>query len=286
MNTYLALDTETGGLGNDKSLLTVYMAVLDENFELTTLPSSNPFGLRAELDMKLKPEDGVYRVEAKALQVNGIDLAEHDKQATGFKTAGETVTQFLFGHAHYEAEGVGRPDRKMRKLIPIGHGVGFDVKFMRGNLVEEKHWEANVSHRVIDTSAIARFLMMCGKIPESSGGLSDVAASLGIDATRRTDGHWMSATGEDHGRDSKPGDVWVTEPGTGNWHGYHSAKFDAMMSVQVLKRMIAIVRDSIGRPVGSIEPLLNNMAANASEEGAREVRENIKKGLAEAEVQS
>ena len=65
---YIPLDTETGGLDPKTSdLLTIYIAVADENFQILD-----------ELDLKLKPDgDRLPVTEPGAMKVNGIDLQKH-----------------------------------------------------------------------------------------------------------------------------------------------------------------------------------------------------------------
>lgn len=57
--------------------------------------------------------------------------------------------------------------------------------------------------------------------------------AVDVSSTRLLDGFWRSPTGENHGRDSRPGDVWVkpgdiTDTDRLNWliaHGYTPAKW-------------------------------------------------------------
>lgn len=150
MNKYVAFDTETGGVTLDTSLLTAYFAVLDENFEMVD-----------ELYLRLKPEDGRYFITAGALKVNGINLIEHDSVAITYKEAKTLLYRFL--EKNYRGE----------KLIPIGHGVYFDIVRIKQDLISQGSWEGFVSYRSLDTSVAAQFLCAAGLFPE------DVSGSLG-----------------------------------------------------------------------------------------------------------
>ena len=142
---FLAFDCETGGLDDDRSLLTIYLVALDENFK--TL---------GELDLKIKPDDdGPYKVDAQALSVNGINLIEHDKVAIPLKEAKRQLYDFLATH---KPEGKG-------KLIPVGQNTWFDISCVQRHLMRKKVWDQFVSYHAIDTAGIALLMKILGKIP-------------------------------------------------------------------------------------------------------------------------
>lgn len=143
-NKYIVLDTETGGIPEETSLLTAYFGVFDEYFEL-----------RDELDLKIKPDSGMYVVEAGGLRVNGIDLIAHDAEADTQKEAASQIYDFLF-----------RNRIESDKLIPVGHNVHFDIEKVVKNTLTKKSWENFVGYRKIDTATIARFLMDAGHMPK------------------------------------------------------------------------------------------------------------------------
>ena len=149
MNRWICLDTETCGVTLDMSLLTAYFAVLDENLSVVD-----------ELELNLKPESGVYNVTAQALNVNKINLVEHDKIAIPYREAKPLLYNFL--KQNYQGE----------KLTPIGHGVKFDVEFTKKYLIGPS-WEDFVSYRMLCTSSAVQFLRAAGLFPD------DVSGSLG-----------------------------------------------------------------------------------------------------------
>jgi DNA polymerase III alpha subunit (gram-positive type) len=142
---YIAFDTETGGLSDDSSLLSLYIDVLDEN--LSTIDSIYLF---------TKPNDSVYRVEAGGLFVNKINLIEHDKIAKTYSSAGQELVSFLKKNS----------DNGKIKLIPLGKNIHFDVEKVTDNLVGKKTWGNYVSYRVIDVTTLARCLQIKGKLPK------------------------------------------------------------------------------------------------------------------------
>lgn len=152
MFRYLALDVETGGIGTDKSLLTAYFAVMDENMLILD-----------ELYLHTKPDDGIYKVTAESLRINGISLIDHESVAVPYKQAGSSLYSFLSKHS---AGG-------QYRMIPIGHGVSFDIKFLCEKLISENSWKNHCSYRVRDTGILASALMDAGRIP------TNVSGSLG-----------------------------------------------------------------------------------------------------------
>lgn len=161
MEKYLALDCETGGIGSDVSLLTVWFGLYDSNFKLV-----------AELDLKVKPNDGVYKCTGEALGINQINLAEHDKVAIDYRAAGTQLFEFLKNTS----------DNGATKLIPVGHNVKFDIVKVCENLISTGSWDKFVSYRVLDTGPIAQFLKLCGYLPQSvSGSLGSLAKHFSIE---------------------------------------------------------------------------------------------------------
>jgi DNA polymerase III epsilon subunit-like protein len=165
--TYLAFDTETGGLDPKKtSLLTAYFAVLDENFNAI-----------AELDLKIKGDKNeIYHVTGEALKINGINLVElHDENRNVTKGLAALQLKDLL-HKHT----VGM--NGISPLIPVGHNVDFDIGFVQEHLIPKDLWETYVSYRKLDTSSTANFLKAKKVIPDNiSGKLESLAKYFKID---------------------------------------------------------------------------------------------------------
>ena len=149
MTRYIALDCETGGIGLDKTLLTVFFMVLDE--ELAPMD---------QISFKLKPADGVYHVSAEALAINKINLIAHDVLAVTKSIAGQQLRTFLTRWSNNGAE----------KLVPIGHGVAFDLIHIHEHLLGRSEFEKYTSYRKLDTAVIAQFFKLQGKMPDSVSG--------------------------------------------------------------------------------------------------------------------
>lgn len=150
MNRYIALDIETGGIGDDKSLLTACFLYCKYDGE------HDEFEIIDGLDLKIKPNDDLYRVTAESLQINQINLIEHNKVAITEKQAGTKLYDKLsYWYLMSEKE----------KLIPIGHNVAFDIRRVTNTLVHPGTWDQFISYKVLDTCTIAQFLKLQNKLP-------------------------------------------------------------------------------------------------------------------------
>lgn len=162
---YLTIDVETGGIGKDKSLLTAYFGMLDENFKLVD-----------GLLLHTKPNDGIYAITAEALTINGIDLIAHDKMAMTETQAAPVLYEWLKKHSNSGAI----------KLIPVGHNVHFDIDFIVSKLINKKTWDKFVTYRTLDTGTVGLFLMKAGLIPEISASLGSLAKHFGVEFKAHT----------------------------------------------------------------------------------------------------
>jgi DNA polymerase III alpha subunit (gram-positive type) len=143
---YILIDAETGGLDcNKHSLLTLFALLLDSKANIID-----------KIDLKIKPKDHVYCVCAEALNVNNINLLEHDKIAMAYKMAQQKFHDFLSNH---------KVPNTSKKIMPIGQNVNFDIGFMK---MFYKNWNKVISHRTVDLISVTEFLKLTGTINMSS----------------------------------------------------------------------------------------------------------------------
>jgi DNA polymerase III alpha subunit (gram-positive type) len=184
---YFLFDTETGGIRKEMSLLTLYGHILDDNLNILDT-----------IDLKIKPDDGVYHVNAQGLEINKINIVEHDRIA---KPLSEVKTRFKNYICGWSLN---------QKLTPIGHNVRFDVKFVKTHLLED--WDRYFDRRHIDTASVGKFLALSGIVPKlKTYSLSEMAQALMIDVNE----------------DSR-----------------HEAKFDADLTLNVLRNMTQLIKGS------------------------------------------
>jgi DNA polymerase III alpha subunit (gram-positive type) len=184
---YFLFDTETGGIRKEMSLLTLYGHILDDNLNILDT-----------IDLKIKPDDGVYHVNAQGLEINRINIVEHDRIA---KPLSEVKTRFKNYICGWSLN---------QKLTPIGHNVRFDVKFVKTHLLED--WDRYFDRRHIDTASIGKFLALSGIVPKlKTYSLSEMAQALMIDVNE----------------DSR-----------------HEARFDADLTLNVLRNMTQLIKGS------------------------------------------
>lgn len=141
------MDVETGGLDARKhSLLQIALIVCENGKELES--------------MKINIVHDIYHVDQRAMEINKIDLETHE----GFtpEEAVKMIEAFMANHFEKPAQ-------------VCGHNVSFDAGFVKELFSSVKADYDNVfSYRLLDTSAVARFLVFAGIIPPR-GSLGDLA---------------------------------------------------------------------------------------------------------------
>lgn len=155
---FLLFDTETGGLEPaTASLLTGTLFAVDRTLKIVD-----------ELDFKLKSSP--YLASPEALKVNGINLEEHDKVAEENSSVTDRINRFLGKHAAFKSQ-----------MIPMGHNVAFDIKFVKYHLPNVS-WDRYMSFRMLDTHCVAFFCQHRGLLPASLTKLSlvNLASYFGI----------------------------------------------------------------------------------------------------------
>jgi len=164
----LGIDTETGGLLDGASLLTVQLSVV----------SLDQFCVMDSLNLKLKPNPisgrSMYNVEAEALAINKINLIEHDAAAMTYKESKQVIYDFLH-----------QASVKYGKLIPFGQNVADDIKLITDYTISIDTWNSFCSRKVLDTITLGVFAQLQGKIPFSQSlGLGSLCEHLGIEVDK------------------------------------------------------------------------------------------------------
>ena len=157
---FFLFDCETGGLDPSFSLLTLSGAVLDEQYNVLD-----------SIDLAIKPSSGRYVLNAKAMEINKINIAAHDAVALPEDEAAAQLGIFLAKHS----------DSGRARLVPAGHNVRLDLNFAEKLLPDFGKYALHRSH---DTAAIASFCQDFGLIPESCNlSLPALCSHLNIDPT-------------------------------------------------------------------------------------------------------
>jgi DNA polymerase III epsilon subunit-like protein len=164
-NFYLAFDSETGGLNPKKAdMLTLYMAVIDEDFKVLE-----------ELDFKLKPDgDRLPIAEAGALKVNGIDLRKHleDPEIITYSEAKEKVVVMIKKYL--------KKNGRYSNIRPLGQNVQFDIDYVQEYVLPKDEWDSMVHYGKVDTKICVDFLKDCGWFPKDIGNLGSIVSYLNI----------------------------------------------------------------------------------------------------------
>lgn len=141
---YLAFDTETTGLSYKCNILTAHFKIFDKYFNNVD-------------SLSLKIKHNVYTVYPKALEVNKIDLVEHNKSSDSVtvEEASKMLKEFLINNKTY------------KRYTPVGHNIQFDINMIKNNgLLDEQFYSKHISYNAIDTIALAEFLKVSGYLPD------------------------------------------------------------------------------------------------------------------------
>jgi len=190
---YIALDAEMGGIDLKYSLLTVYFRILNKDFEFVD-----------DLYLRLKPDNGDYVLTARGMEVNQINLIEHDKTAITYMDGKDVLRKWMYGISQMPG---------YQRMDPLGHQVDGDVRHVWDKLMAREKWESYVSYRKLDTSSVAKFLRDRKVIPSETDGPEGVGGSL-----------------------SSLAEFFGVKP-VGQ---LHDAKTDVLLTVEVYKKMLKV----------------------------------------------
>jgi DNA polymerase III epsilon subunit-like protein len=146
---YLVIDTETGGLDENCSLLSLGLLLCDEDLNIVETQH-----------MKFKPDHGLYTVTAQGLGVNKIDLVQHDIEATTYKIGATN----LYSHLYRWSDG------GKNKLTIVGKQVGGDIDRVCKYILHPNTWGNFCSRKVIDINTIFLMLQHMGVYPPDMNG--------------------------------------------------------------------------------------------------------------------
>lgn len=190
MKKYFLFDCEMGGTHPKTSLLTLYGMVLGPGLDIIDT-----------IDLKVKPDNGIYHVTAGALAVNKIDLIKHDAEAVPNFEAAKLFENFAAMQALGED-----------LMIPAGHNLSLDIRFCKQHLLKSSNaegdcWNRFFSHRRLDTATLAHGLICANKLPKNlECSLRSLADHFALD-----------------------------------YSGAHDAEFDAKLIHEILKLLIGLM---------------------------------------------
>jgi oligoribonuclease (3'-5' exoribonuclease) len=152
------VDTETGGLTPDFTLLEAAFVITDDSLNV-----------KNTLSFALAPDDSVYRVHPRALEVNRIDIMTHHRRAVTYTQSGAMLSEFLYPYQQHA-----------NRLTIAGWNVAFDLNFLRSVYDERLVWDTLFSHRVLDVQVVSRFLQLLGRLPSTLGSLDSHVRHYGL----------------------------------------------------------------------------------------------------------
>lgn len=192
---FIAVDCETGGIDIETSLLTAYF------YFFTKDPENNKkFQYLDDLYLRIKPNDGIYKITTEGMSVNKINLLTHNKIAINEKEAGKYLYQKLKSWSEIAEN---------KPLIPVGHSIQFDINTIIQHLISKNTWNNFVSYKQLDTANIAEFCKLQNKLPTD--------LSLGLENLC---------------------DYFQIKENTDEKNLFHDAKFDTLKTVEILEKLM------------------------------------------------
>lgn len=154
----LIIDLETTGLDTDNNgILSISAKVFDKNRKVVTF-----------FDAECNPD--YAEIDLGALKVNRYSI---DK-IKSLRNEKDIVLQFCDWLLNLNLEG---------ELVLGGHNPHFDISFIKTKLKKYNiaGFDKAVSHRVLDTASIGRFLVLAGVLKDTKVSLKDLALALNIE---------------------------------------------------------------------------------------------------------
>lgn len=180
-SNYIVFDCETGGLDESKNPITQYAAVILDSKTLKEIDRWETF-VKPYADLVIEQE-ALDRTMVSMSDINsGLNVKEFIATATEF----------------WEAHRVKTKKREMGRLVPVGHNVQFDIRFINWVLDFEKKRDMFEWHHpnFIDTYPLAKLAFgikgdeklnlgaSCGnakiKLTDAHGAMNDVEATADL----------------------------------------------------------------------------------------------------------
>jgi DNA polymerase III epsilon subunit-like protein len=122
----------------------------------------------------LEVKHDVYRVTGKALEINGINLAKHNKKAVSVDNAVGQIVDFIKKNFKGNIP-----------VTPVGHNLPFDEGFVKA-IFEKANAQYGkfISYQYIDTMPVLRLLASLGIVPDSACKLQGAKTHFGIQQKR------------------------------------------------------------------------------------------------------
>lgn len=202
--SYLAFDCETTGLLPKCNILTAYFVILDNNLNIVD-----------ELDLKIKHD--YYLVFTKALEINNINLLEHDKIAISVIEARSQLIKFLKKYDTINTDIIDLTYHSKNKYQIIGHNIKFDIDMLISNKILYLN-EINLYFQTdcyLDTYKIAQLLKSQKKINKcQSLSLSKLCYYFNINDSNNED--------------------------TDTNNNFHNCKYDTLCTINLFKKLIEL----------------------------------------------
>ncbi len=170
---YLVIDTESGGIGEEFSLLSAFFTIVTEKGKVID-----------ELDLKLIPNNGIFVLSQEGMKVNQIDI--RNWEGIKYKEAKKLLFEFLAKGAKYKKadKGYWIKDFDSQRMRVVGQQVDGDIKRICNTIISKEMWDDFVATVPLDTLYIATFLRDQGLLNLKSLSLRSLGEYFGLDISR------------------------------------------------------------------------------------------------------
>lgn len=182
---YLAIDTETGGLGLDKQLLEIGAAIFSIDDEDGFAHIGNVFENLPPVSIMIDRRESL-RGTATAFKINSYVKRIADRQF-GMKDIGNARWLPQMSAVAFLEWSVAASKLYPRPII-LGHNTAFDVHHIDNFMSQEgiDEWSGLFCHRKLDTCAIITALREAGHFPAlESSSLGKTAELFGFDTSKQ-----------------------------------------------------------------------------------------------------
>jgi oligoribonuclease (3'-5' exoribonuclease) len=169
---YLCLDCETSGLEPGKH------AVIDVCLSILTFEWEE----KGRLNLKIQFDASKHLKSPEAMNVNKIDIEEHNRTALRHDTAQQMIEEFFAAHAPLGTElrpgWRSKGDDAGNYLMPCGQQPSFDVNMLRGMFPTLR---MPLRHQYYDSATLIELAIRRGALPKNfKSGLKNAAEYFGL----------------------------------------------------------------------------------------------------------
>lgn len=173
---FILCDCETGGTDSRFSLLSAHFSHLSDNMEIVS-----------SLDLKFRPDNGIFVIMPEAMGINKIDLADHENNGVSYYEGYQNFSKFVQEDPRRKDMQCNYHEDYEDVYTLVGWNIGYDIEFLKRHLFDNcvTQYEDSFSYTSFDVKSIAINLQNLGLLPEDLKlSLGNLANHFNIDASK------------------------------------------------------------------------------------------------------